>query len=83
MSWNHDLMPIEYLEKRLRYYKRRHTLWSNWLKETAVVTNGKIAFKMLRKPKTFTTLQIKHAVKRTHEKVLAFEDAIKKLKSKP
>ncbi len=73
MAWKHDLSPVEYLEQRLRYYKRKQT-WAKNLIVTAVV-NNRVVFKV-KKPHNYKLSLVKKYIKRMDERVDEFQSAI-------
>jgi len=80
MSWQHDLGVIEYLTKRLRYYKRK-AIWSGNLIEVEVDKGNKIKFVVCKKWRgRFNVSQIRLATKHYEKRVKEYEDAIQKLK---
>lgn len=81
MSWNSNLSPIPYLEKRLKYYKRFNTYYKNCIKKEIIVVDNKVAMKEISLRPPFTVKQLKVAIKNTGIKVKEFEVAIKKVKA--
>ena len=82
MGWEYNLMPLEYLQKRLRYYKRLNTKYKNMLKTELTVNRNRVNFITKPKDPYYNVASINRAIKRTDLFMKEFEKAIAYLKIK-
>ena len=79
MAWNHDLGVIEYLQKRLRYYKRLETRVANTI-VVEVGKDNKVKFVVCKKWRgRFSVSHMRKVSTHYKNRVVEFENAIKLL----
>lgn len=87
MGWNSNLPPLVYLERRLRYFKRRQTWLENLIDKEVVSKPEKniwyikdVIRKSYRGAGRTKLSQVRAAIKFNKQRVKEFAEAVEKLK---
>jgi hypothetical protein len=82
VAWQTNLSPVEYLEKRLRYYKRKLTFYKNLIVTVPSVSkSNKVSLKKTcRKPYKYKVADLNICVKNVQKRVDEYQSALDKLK---